>query len=121
MEEDNNLKQQVEEAVATFAYDYMGVTPKSVVVDIHSRSVLATLQGIIPPVEKDYAKGEPEGRDLLEKCYNNVFDVAKKAFETALENMLGQVIQNSMLRVNPESGVGVMIFNLADKAPVQEQ
>ena len=121
MEENNNLKQQVEETVATFAYDYMGVTPKSVVADIHSCSVLATLQGIIPPAEKDYARDEPAGRDLLEKCYNNVFDVAKKAFEAELENMLGQVIQSSMLRVNPESGDGVMIFNLADKSPVQEQ
>ncbi len=119
MGEDNNLKQQVEEAVATFAYDYMGVTPKSVVVDIHSCTVLATLQGIMPPVERDYAKGE-ESRELIEKCYNNVFDVAKKAFEATLENILGQVIQSSMLRVNPESGNGVMIFNLADKSSVQE-
>jgi len=82
---------------------------------------LATLQGIIPPVEKDYAEGEPAGRDLLVKCYNNVFDVAKKAFEAALENMLGQVIQSSMLTVNPKSGDGVMIFNLADGSPAQEQ
>lgn len=121
MEKDNNLKQQVEEAVATFAYDYMGVTPKSVVADIHSCTVLATLQGIIPPVERDYAEGKSEGRYLLEKCYNNVFDVTKKAFETTLENILGQVIQSSMLRVNPESGDGVMIFNLADRSPEQEQ
>ena len=121
MNEENSVKQQVEEAVATFAYDYMGVTPKSVVVDIHSYSVLATLQGIIPPAEKDYAESEPEGRYLLEKCYNNVFDVAKKAFEVALQNILGQVIQSSMLRVNPESGTGVMIFNLAERSPAQEQ
>jgi len=67
-----------------FAYDYMGVTPKSVVADIHSYSVLATLQGIIPPVEKEYAEGEPAGRDLLEKCYNNVFDAAKEAFGAVL-------------------------------------
>ena len=120
MEEGDNLKQQVEEAVATFAYDFMGVTPKSVVVDIHSCSVLATLQGIIPPVERDYAKAGGS-RELIEKCYNNVFDAAKKAFEAALENMLGQVIQSSMLSVNPESGDGVMIFNLADRPPIQEQ
>jgi len=119
MGEENSIKQQVEEVVATFAYDYMGVTPKSVVVDIHSRSVLATLHGIIPPAERDYAKGE-ESRELIEKCYNNVFDVAKKAFEAALEIILEQVIQSSMLRVNLESGTGVMIFNLADRSPAQE-
>jgi uncharacterized protein YbcI len=121
MGREDSIKQQIEEAVATFAYDYMGVTPKSVVVDIHSHSVLTTLQGIIPPVEKAYAEDEPAGRDLLEKCYNNVFNVAKKAFESALENILGQVIQSSILTVNPESGDGVMIFNLADRSPVQEQ
>ncbi len=121
MEEDSILKKQVEEAVATFAYDYMGVTPKSVVADIHPCSVLATLHGIIPPVEKDFANGDLEGRDLLEKCYNNVFDVAKKAFEAALENILGQLVQSSMLTVNPESGDGVMIISLADRPPAQEQ
>ena len=120
MNEDDGIKQQVEEAVATFAYDYMGVTPKSVVIDIHSCTVLATLQGIIPPVEKEYAEGEPAGRYLLEKCYNNVFDVAKKAFEAELDNILGQVIQSSMLTINPKSGDGVMIFNLADRSSVQE-
>ena len=121
MDEENSVTQQVGKVVATFAYDFMGVTPKSVVVDIHSRNVLATLQGIIPLAEKDYAQSEPEGRYLLEKCYNNVFDVTKKAFEAALESILGQIIQSSMLTVNPESGDGVMIFNLADRSPVQEQ
>ena len=121
MGKENSIKQQVEEAIATFAYDYMGTTPKSVVADIHSDSVIANLQGIVPPVEKDFANDDPEGRDLLEKCYNNVYDVAKKAFEAALENMLGQVIQSSMLRIDPKSGNGVMIFNFAGRIPMQEQ
>ena len=114
----SQLKQQVEEAVTTFACDYMGVKPKSVVADVHSCSIVATLQGIIPPVERDYAKGQ-ESRELIEKCYNNVFDVSKKVFEKSLEDMLGKVIQSSMLRVNPESGDGVMLFNLADMSPLQ--
>jgi uncharacterized protein YbcI len=120
MEEDSTLKQEVEKAVVTFACDYLGVKPKSVVIDIHSCSVLATLQGIIPPAERDYAKAE-ESRELIEKCYENVFDVSKKTFEAALEKIVGQVIQSSMLRVNPESGDGVMVFNLAERSSVQEQ
>ena len=115
MEKNNTLKQKVEKAVATYACDYLGIKPKSLVIDIHSCSVLATLQGIIPPVERDYAKGK-QSRELIEKCYENVFDVSKKAFEVALENILGQVIQSSMLRVNPESGNGVIVFNLAERS-----
>lgn len=118
MKEDNTLKLQVEKAVTTFACNYLGVKPKSVVIDIHSYSISATLQGIIPPVERDYAKGE-ESRELIEKCYENVFEVSKKAFETTLEKILGQVIQSSMLRVNPQSGDGVMVFNLEERSPVQ--
>ena len=65
MNGENSMKQRVEETIATFAYDYMGATPKSVVAVIHSCSVIATLQSIIPPVEKDFANGDPERRDLL--------------------------------------------------------
>jgi len=115
MDEDNTLKRQIEEAVETFVFDYLGITPKSVGIDIHSNSVLAILQGIIPPVEREYAKGQ-ESRELIEKCYENVFAVSKKAFEATLEKILGRVIQGSMLRVNPESGNGVIVFNLAERS-----
>ena len=111
MEQEDKLKQRIEEAVAKLSCDCMGVTPKSVVADVHSRSVLVTLQGIIPPVERDCAK-EPESRELVEKCYNSVFDVSKRTFESALENILGRAVRSSMLRVDLESGDGVMLFNI---------
>lgn len=120
MEQEDKLKQQVEEAVARFAGDYMGVAPKTVVADVHSCSVLVTLRGIIPPVERDYAK-EAESHELVEKCYESVFDVSKKAFESALENILGRAVQSSMLRVNLESGDGVMVFNIDERATAQER
>jgi len=120
MEQEDKVKQQVEDAVAKFAGDYMGVVPKTVVADIHSRSVLVTLQGIVPPVEKDYAK-EAESRELVEKCYNSVFDVSKKALESALEGILGKVVESSMLRVNLESGSGVMVFNLRERTQIPER
>jgi len=120
MEQEDKLKLQIEEVVAKFADDYMGAKPKSIVADVHSRSVLVTLQGIIPPVERDYAK-EGESRELVEKCYNSVFDVSKKAFESALESILGRTVQSSMLNVNLESGDGVMVFNLEEKTPAKKQ
>ena len=36
MNEDNKLKRQIEKAVVTFVLDYLGVTPKSVGIDILS-------------------------------------------------------------------------------------
>lgn len=106
--------------VAEFAGDYMGVTPKSIVVDVHEHSILVTLKGIIPPVERDYAR-ERESRELVERCYHSVFDVSKKAFKSALENILGRAVQSSMLRVNLESGDGVMVFNIEERTTAQER
>lgn len=120
MEQEDRLKQKVERAVSQFAGDCMGVAPKSIVVDIHEHSILVTLRGIIPPVERDYAK-EGESRELIEKCYHSVFDVSKKAFENTLESILGQAIHSSMLNVNPESGDGVMVFNIKERAIAQER
>jgi len=120
MEKEDKLKLKIKDAVAKFAGDYMGVAPKTVLVDIHSRSILVTLQGIIPPIEKDYAK-EAESRELVDKCYNSVFDVSKKAFESALENILGRAVQSSMLRVNLDSGDGVMVFNIEERTTAQER
>lgn len=120
MEQDDTLKTQIEDVVAKFANDYMGVKPKSIIADLHSHSVLATLQGIIPPVERDYAR-EGESRELVEKCYNSVFDVSKKALESALESILGKVVESSMLRVNLESGNGVMVFNLRERTQIPER
>jgi len=120
MEQDYKVKAQIEDVVAKLACDYMGVSPKSILADVHAHSVLVTLHGIVPPVEIDYAK-EGESRELVEKCYNGVFNISRKAFESALQNLLGQAVQSSMLNVNLESGDGVMVFNLEERSPVQER
>jgi len=114
----NNLKKRVEKAVTKFADEYMQVSPRSVVVDIHTDCFLATLQDIIPPAEKNCAYGA-HSRELVEKCYSNVFDNTKKALQKELEYILGQLIGNSIMTVDLQSGNGVMIFNFAGRASAQ--
>jgi len=115
MGEENSIKPQVEEVIAKFINDYLQTTPKSVSIDIHASDIIATLHGIIPPVEKDLANSDPEGRDLLEKCYSDTFDVSKGTVEQELGNILGRAIENSMLKIDPRSSNAVMIFNLANR------
>ena len=117
MDEDNSPKMQIEKVVTEFVNDYLQATPKSVSVDIHAADVVVTLQGIVPPVEKDLANSNPEGRALLEKCYSDAFDTTKGEVEQMLENILGRAIESSMLRIDPRSGNAVVIFNLADEPP----
>ena len=114
----DNLKEQVEKVVTKFTDEHMQVSPRSVVVDIHTDCVLATLQDMIPPAEKNCADGA-QSRELLEKCYSNVFDNTKKGLERELGNILGQSVGNSMLTVDLQSGNGVMIFNFAGRASAQ--
>lgn len=113
MDEENSVKKQVQKVVTKFINDCIRATPKSVIVDIHPNSVVATLQGIVPPVERDYAKAE-QACELLEKFYGNIFNVRKKVLENIVGDVLGKVINSSMLRVDPASGNAVIMFTLAD-------
>lgn len=114
MDEDKTVKQQIEDAVVRFVNDYLQVTPKSVSIDIHAGDIVAALRGVVPPVERDLAEGNPEGRALLEKCYSDTFDAAKECLEQMIGNILGRAIESSMLRIAPGPGSAVLIFSLAD-------
>ena len=105
------LEQQVVKVVTKFANEYLKMTPESVLVDIHPHCVLVTLQGIVSPAEKDYARGEQAG-ELIEKCYSNSFSIIRKPLEKAVGRILGKIIENSVLRVVLESENCVIIFNL---------
>ena len=115
MGKENSLKLQVEQAVARYVDDYLQALPKSVSIDIHAADVVVTLQGIVPPVEKDFAQSDPERRALLERCYSDAFDTTKGQVEKMLENILDRAIQSSMLRIDPRSGNAVMVFNLSER------
>lgn len=116
MSEENSVKSQVEEAVGRFVGDYLKVTPKSVSTDIHAADIVVTLQGIVPPAEKDFAESAPEKRALLEECYSKAFETTKGEVERMLEDILGRAVESSMLHIDPRSGNAVMVFNLADES-----
>ena len=111
MDTQQSLEQQVVKVVTKFTDEYLKMTPESVLVDVHPHCVLVTLQGIVPPVERDYAKGE-QACELLEKCYSSAFSIIRRPLEKALGRILGQLIESSMLRVALDSGNCVIIFNL---------
>ena len=111
MNTQEGLDQQVVKVVTKFTDEYLKMTPESVLVDIHPHCVLVTLQGIVSPAEKDYARGE-QACELIEKCYSSSFNIIRRPLEKALGRILGQLIESSVLRVVLESGNCVMIFNL---------
>jgi len=121
MKKEKSLKQQLRNAAAAFVGEYLRVTPKSILVDLHAADVVITLQGIVPPVEKDFAHGDVERRALLERCYGDAFDAAKTDFANTLETIMDRAVESSMLRIDLESGSGVMIVSLAGKPPVKTE
>ena len=109
MDKKEKLQWEIAEAVATFAKYNIPITPKSVSVGIHPYCVVATLRDIVAPAEKNYAEDE-KSRKLLEEFYANIFNASKKILQVEVENILGQLIRNSILWIDVEVGDGVIMF-----------
>ncbi len=112
MHKKEKLQWEIAEAVAAFAKYHMPITPRSVSVGIHPYCVVATLRGIVAPAEKNYAEDEKSCK-LLEDFYANIFNGNKKIVQVEVENILGQLIRNSILWIDPKSGDGVIMFTFA--------
>ena len=113
MELENQLQGQIAQVLIRFAEIHLRAKPRAALVDIHEHSILVTLEDILPPVERDYAR-DNEGYELLDKSYTRVFACMRRMAEIELELILGRRIKNSILRVDPESGNALLVFNLAD-------
>jgi len=103
---------QIAKALTAFAKAHMPITPNLISVSIHPHCVVAALQDIIAPAEKNYAEKEKSCR-LLEEFYDNIFNAQKRLLEAAVENILGRLIGSSILWVEPKSGDGVIMFTFA--------
>jgi len=113
MEREKQLQGQIAQALIRFAEVHLRVKPRGALADIHAHSVVAILEDIVPPVERDYAR-DNKNHELLDKSYAGVFDCTRRMAEAELERILGRRIKNSILRVDPESGNAFLVFNLTD-------
>ena len=112
MDKKEKPEHQIAKAMATFAKYNMPIAPKSVSVGIYPHCIVATLQDIVAPAEKNYAEKEKSCR-LLEEFYGNIFGAKKRLLEVAVGSILGQLIGNSILWVDLKSGNGVIMFTFA--------
>ena len=112
MEREKQLREQIAQALLRFAEVHLRVKPHAALVDIHERSVVVTLENIVPPVERDYAR-DNQGYELLDKSYTGVYACTRRMAEIELERILDRHIKNSILRVDPESGNAFLVFSLA--------
>ncbi len=113
MECEKRLQNRTGQVLIRFAEVYLCVKPRGVLVDIHAHSIVATLEDVVPPVDRDYAR-DNKNHELLDKSYAGVYDCTRRIAEAELERVLDRRIKNSILRVDPESGNAFLVFNLAD-------
>lgn len=114
MEHEKQLQERIGQALIQFAEVHLRVKPHTVWVDIHEHSVVVTMEDIVPPVERDYARDD-KGRELLDKSYANVFECTRRMAETELEQILDRGIISSMMQVDPQSGNAFLVFSLTDR------
>lgn len=113
MEHEKQMQRNVAQALLRFVDVHLRVKPRAALVDIHENSMVVTLEGVVPPAERDYAR-DSENYELLEKSYAGVFECTRRMAEIELEQILDRTIKSSMMRIDPESGNAFLVFSLAD-------
>jgi uncharacterized protein YbcI len=113
MEHEKQLQGRIAQVLMRFANAHLQVKPHAALVDIHEHSIVVTLENIVPPVERDYARDCHEN-ELLDKSYAGVYACTRRMAEIELEKVVNRNIKNSIMRVDPESGNALLLFNLAD-------
>ena len=120
MNEQERLKQQIVQAVSNFQRTQLSVTCKSITVDFHADTLVITLCGATSPAERDFAR-DRRTRELLEKFYDELFDVIKPILEARIQEILGRQVRRSRMKIDSESGAGVILLTFAGEACVEEQ
>jgi len=113
MEHVKDLQTRIARALIQFAKIHLRIEPRATLIDVHEHRIVVTLEDVVPPVERDYAR-DNKGRELLERSYAGVFECTRQMAETELEQILGRTIKGSIMRVDPESGNALMVFSLAE-------
>ena len=72
MEQENQLQGQIAQVLIRFVEIHLQAKPRAALVDMHEHSIVVTLEDIVPPVERDYAR-DNKGHELLDKSYTCVF------------------------------------------------
>jgi len=115
MNKQDQLKRQIIEAVRRVHEDQLAVTCESITVDFHPDNLVMTLSGATCPAEREYAQ-DRNARELLERFYNELFEVIKPILEGKIQEILGRRVRRSRLNIDPCSGAGVILLTLAREA-----
>lgn len=107
------MQDRIARALIEFAEVHLRVKPHAVLVDIHEHSVVVTMEDVVPPVERDYARDNRD-HELLDRSYAGVFECTRRMAETELEQILNRGILSSMMQVDPKSGNAFLVFSLID-------
>ena len=112
MNKQDQLKQQIAEAVSRFQEDQLAVVCESITVDFHPDNLVVTLSDGTCQAEREYARDREAG-ELLERFYNELFEVVKPILEGKIQDILGRQVRRSRLSIDPCSGAGVILLALA--------
>jgi len=102
-------RQQIERVMRQSCGAYLSARPESVLVDLHDSHVLVTLQQVVCPAEREYAR-ERRSRERLERLFSETFDTVKAELETAVARIVGGTVRQSRLSVDPLTGDAVVVF-----------
>lgn len=111
MSEPNQVQERIITAVTWFESQSMALKSEAITVNLSEPYLIVTLRGAICQAERQYAQ-DRSSRELLEKLYADVFDVAKHGLDAAVGSILGRHVQRSRMSVDPMLGDAILVFVL---------
>ncbi len=117
MDSEAELKQTIVKIVTRFEQDQMWITPNLISVTLEPGLLVVTLRGVTSQAERHLAQQE-DGRALLQNLFRRLFDSVKADLERNIEGSLKQTVRRSRLDVDPESGSGILLFDLGNFATI---
>ncbi len=113
----SETKERIITAVATFGREQMDLWPVSILASYESDTLYVMLEGITFPAEKACAKDQAS-QDLLDKYYEQTFDVGKRVLEEEIEKIMGRKIERSTFSVDSIAGNGIIQLRLGEQTSV---
>jgi uncharacterized protein YbcI len=113
MENEEKLIVEIVLAVESFENEQMSIRPNAICANFLPNLLVVLLSGITYPAEKHCAR-DSAGRDLLEKIFLALFNVAKQALEYRIGGIIKCKILKSMFTVDIELGSAVIVFFLSE-------
>jgi uncharacterized protein YbcI len=122
MRTQGEIEAAVCEGLTRFEQEYMGRGPKDVRTYLLGDLLVVRLRGVLTAAEQQLVQSLPaeKGRDLLKQVRSQLVEAARPLMEAMVEEATGVKVLSLHHDISTVTGEEVVVFTLAEAAPVRD-